>query len=194
LSALAAVGGSEAEHAIAEFAVSGPRDARLVAAQSLATLGADSAAPLETLAHDTDPAVARAALLGLVTDAPDRAARVVADVARAADPQTRLAAIQATEHLDPDDASRILVAALRDTDPNVTQNAATQLGLVGTEAAQEALVSILIHPTAGYETQRAAADALANAGGEIATRYAAMIAAVRAQPEPATAESPDEDM
>jgi HEAT repeat protein len=194
LSALASVGGVDAERAIADYAATGPRDARLVATQSLVALGADSAAPLEQLAHDADPAVARAALEGLVTDAPDRAARVVADVAQADDAEARLAAVQATEHLDPAAASRILVAALRDRDPNVAQTAATQLGVVGTDEAAEALVAVLTGAAAdvGSETQRAAADALANAGGPLAARYADTIARIRMTTPPEEEPTPDE--
>jgi HEAT repeat protein len=194
LGALASVGGSEAERAIATVATTGSPEDRLTATQSLAQLGADAAGPLEKLAHDADPDVARTALLGLAADAPDRAARVIGDVAHATDPQTRLVAIQATQQLEPDDASRILVAALRDGDVSVTQTAAAGLGRLGTPEGEAALADLMTLPTAPYEAQRAAADALAEAGGEVATRYASVIARLRAMPTPVVTEGSEGEM
>jgi HEAT repeat protein len=171
---LARLGGDRAERAIADATTATDAPTRNTAIRALGTLHTPSAAAtLEKLATSDGP-TARAAFQSLASAAPDRAATIADRLLKSDDAETRQAVLQSAAQLPGDAARRISVSALRDADASVVSNAISNLENIGGPEAQQALLDLL-SSEAPQATKRAAADALAGSGSDMAQQHQALI-------------------
>ncbi len=178
LDGLASLGGTQAEKVIIEASSSTDKELRGAAVQALARgpASASSTAQLEKLAKDSDRGVANSAFWSLAQHAPEKAASLAAEQMKSADVEARRTAVQACHMLEPDRARELLLGGLNDADPTVATVAARNLVNIGDTTSQNALAALLSRDDANPEVRRAAADALGEIGGEVAHRFADLIA------------------
>ena len=180
---LANLGGPEAEKAVLDATSSSDKELRAAAVHALGRNASTpaAAAQLEKLATDPDREVANAAFWGLASSSPDKAAKIAEAQMKSTDVDVRRSAMQVSHMLEPDRARELLLAGLSDGDPTVAQTAARNLGMIGDSASQNALAALVTREDANPKVRRAAADTLAEIGGDTARRFADVIAKLRGE-------------
>jgi len=211
MAALAETGTPAARDALTAAALDTDGRYRVDAIQALADLdGAGVVATLSTIAHQGDAEPATAAITALAKLATPEARALIHELARSSDRTVRAAALRATS-LDDAEALPLLIGAVSGDDPTAAAAAAEALGNARERSAVATLATLA---RSGTKDARAAAlDALANIGDDHAmaalTALAsgtgseaaaaaralsirgdgvaakALVAAIRAQPDPA---------
>ncbi len=178
LEALALVGGTDADRALAVAAASPDVETRRAAASAISN--AETSSPsLDALAQDSDSEVARAAFGRLSIVDPARAEAVMTSRFGASDATARQDAIWFSAQLEGDLARPYLLAALRDPSPDVVADACSRLGDVGGADAQTALYALMTNPDSSPTVAAAAANALEQTDGDFARAQADAIARYR---------------
>ena len=177
LSGLSALDGADATRTLIDETRRSDNTAlRLVAVRALGDRRSPTAtSQLEVLTQDKNDSVAATALRVLARSSPSRAAGAATLAMQSSDPHTRRRALGIALLLPRDVGQSILASAARDSDGATLQEAISQLSTMGGPESERALVDLLNRANAPDDAKHAAARALSEMGGSIATANESLI-------------------
>ena len=154
-------------------------------------LDATAAGQLETLATDSDPQVASAALHALQERSPELAARLAQRAFQAASAEARIGLLNGLSDLKNSITKPLYALALNDTDDSVVGQALQSLtALEGPDSAQR-LLAVLNDSNRSREVRTEAASGLRTLGGPLARESRALLDSLNEPEEPVEFTCPD---